>query len=144
MDRRTFVKGTFGLVMLAAAGGTSMLATTGCSSPADAAPYFTTPAIGEPETATGPLMMAGIDLVEIPGGRVSAYFENTELFTVDPAGAALVSLADGKRTIDAIAAEAGALGYPCAPVDVALFFSTLGQAGYLRNRVLVSIMDREA
>lgn len=144
MDRRTFVKNAFGLVVLTAFSGAGVLGASGCSArPRD--PYFMTPAIGEPEDAVGPLLMAGIGLVELPeSGRVAAYYDDTELFNVDAAGAQLITLADGRRTIDEIAVEAAALGCQCAPVDVALFFSSLGQAGYLRNRVLVSILDKQA
>ena len=141
MDRRTFMKGAFGLVVLTASTGLGSL--VGCSGPRAATVgnvVFTTPSIGEPESAAGPLMMAGIDLLEIAGAdRFAAYYGDIELFDVDKAGAALVQLADGERTIDAIAEEATAQGIACEPVDVALFFSSLCNAGYLRNRVLVSI-----
>ena len=141
MDRRTFVKGAFGLVVLAAGAGFGSL--TGCSGMRAAtvgSVVFTTPSIGEPESAVGPLMMAGIDLLEVTGtDRFAAYYGNTELFDVDKAGAVLVQLADGERTIDAIAEKAAAEGIACEPADVALFFSSLCNAGYLRNRVLVSI-----
>ena len=142
MDRRTFVKGAFGLVVLTAGAGLGSL--VGCSGTRAATlgnVVFTTPSIGEPESAGGPLMMAGIDLLEITDtDRFAAYYGDTELFDVDKAGAALVQLADGERTIDAIAEEAAAQGITCDPPDVALFFSSLCNAGYLRNRVLVSIV----
>ena len=142
MDRRTFIKGAFGLVVLTAGSGLGSL--TGCgknpSSKTEGA-LFTTPFAGEPETASGPLMMAGIDLAEVPGGeRVAAYYEGAEVFNMDASGAALVMLADGARTINDIAAEATAQGFSADPVDVALFFSSLCEAGYLRNIVRVSIV----
>ena len=142
MDRRTFVAGAFGLVVLGACSGTATVSLSGCST-ANATPAFTTPATGEPEDATGPLMMAGIDVFELPEtGRYTAFYGDTELFNMDATGAALVSLADGKRSIDDIAVQAAALGHTCKPVDVALFFSSLGNAGFLRNLVTVSILDR--
>lgn len=141
MDRRMFVKGAFGLVVLAAWPGVASLA--GCGKAAGTragGALFTTPFAGEPETAVGPLMIAAIDLVDVPGGeRVAAYYGGTELFNMDASGAALVMLADGARTIDDIADEATAQGFPVDPLDVALFFSSLGEAGYLRNIVRVSI-----
>ena len=143
MDRRTFLTGAFGLVVLTAGAGLGGL--SGCSALGAAKAggvMFTTPATGEPETATGPLMMAGIDLLEVPGGeRVAAYYDGTEVFNMDAAGAALVILADGERTIDQITEEALAKGYAAEPVDVALFFSSLCEAGYLRNIVRVSVME---
>ena len=139
MDRRSFVKGAFGLVVVAAAAGAGTLA-AGNGRQALAEPFYTTPATGEPETATGPLMMAGIDLVEIDSqGSTAAFYEDVELFDVDASGAALVMLADGIRSIEQIAEEAGA-----KPLDVALFFSSLCQAGYLRNRIVVSVLDQNS
>ena len=135
MDRRTFIKGAFGLVVLTAGSGLGSL--TGCAKSPNSKTegvLFTTPFAGEPETASGPLMMAGIDLAEVPGGeRVAAYYEGTEVFNMDASGAALVMLADG-------AVEATAQGFSADPADVALFFSSLCEAGYLRNIVRVSIV----
>ncbi len=101
---------------------------------------FTTPATGEPETATGPLVMAGISLFEVSGkDRVAAFYDDVELFNVNAAGAALLMLADGVRSLEQITADAVSQGHAAELADVALFFSSLGQAGYLRNRVLVSM-----
>lgn len=143
MDRRTFLTGAFGLVVLTAGaglGGVSGCDNSGTSKASGL--LFTTPFAGEPETAKGPLMMAGIDLHEIPAAdRVAAYYDGVELFNMDAAGAALVMLADGERAIEQIAAEAQAKGFAAEPVDVALFFSSLSEAGYLRNVVRVSVME---
>lgn len=143
MDRRTFLTSTFGLVVLTAGVGLGGL--TGCDKLGalkTTGVLFTTPATGEPETATGPLMMAGIDLVDLPDAdRVAAYYDGTEVFDMDQAGAMLVMLADGVRSIDDITAEALAKGYAAEPADVALFFSSLCEAGYLRNIVRVSIVE---
>lgn len=143
MDRRMFVKGAFGLVVLAACSGLSDTADHGTDGDAKAeGTLFTTPFAGEPETASGPLMMAGIDLLAAPGtDRVAAYYGGTEVFNVDASGAALVMLADGVHTIDNIADDATAQGFSVEPRDVALFFSSLGEAGYLRNIVRVSITE---
>ena len=141
MDRRAFVKGALGLVVLATWPALASLAGSGkgCGANAGTA-LFTTPLAGEPETACGPLMMAGIDLHGVSGGgRVAAYYGGTELFNMDASGAALVMLADGTRPIGDIAREAAAQGFAIRPVDAALFFSSLCEAGYLRNVVRVSI-----
>lgn len=143
MERRVFVKGAFGLVVLAAFPG--LVGLTGCNKTLSAkagGALFTTPFTGEPETANGPLMMAGIDLHEVPGSdRIAAYYNGVEVFNVDAAGAALVMLADGVRSIDQITSEALAKDNAADPADVALFFSSLSEAGYLRNIVRVSIME---
>ena len=141
MDRRMFVKSTFGLVVLAAC--PTLASLTGCVKgfevKAEGA-LFTTPFSGEPETASGPLLMAGIDLCEVPGaGRVAAYYGGNEVFNMDASGAMLVMLADGSRTIGDIADEAAVRGCPVDPMDAALFFSSLCEAGYLRNIVRVGI-----
>ena len=143
MDRRTFLTGAFGLVVLTAGAGLGGLAGCGNSGASKAVgALFTTPFSGEPETATGPLMMAGISLCEVPGSdRIAAYYDDIEVFNMDAAGAALVMLADGVRSIDQISAEARAKGFAAEPVDVALFFSSLCEAGYLRNVVRVSVME---
>ena len=105
--------------------------------------YFTTPTCTSPETAPGPAMEAGICLVKNAGeGGVSGFFEETHLFNVDETGAALIELADGTRTLEQIAADAGArLGASVNPADVASFFVSLGQAGFLQNTVLVNLVE---
>lgn len=142
MDRRTFVRGALGLVVLTACPTLAGLVGCGKGSSAKAeGALFTTPLAGEPETACGPLMMAGIDLHEVSGvGRIAAYCDDIEVFNMDASGAALVMLADGSRTIGDIAREAAAQGFPVEPVDAALFFSSLCAAGYLRNIVRVSVI----
>ena len=143
MDRRTFLTGAFGLVVLTAGAGLSGLSGCGNSGASKAGGLlFTTPFSGEPETAKGPLVMAGIDLHEIPSAeRVAAYYDGIEVFNMDAAGAALVMFADGERSISQIATEAQSKGFAAEPADVALFFSSLCEAGYLRNVVRVSIME---
>lgn len=153
MDRRTFVKGTFGLIVVAAGSGLGFLG--GCggtassgSGTAQAAKslqgaYFTTSGCTSPETAPGPAMEAGICLVRNTGEEgVSGYFEEIHLFNVDETGAALIELADGTRTLEQITADAGArLGASVNPADVASFFVSLGQAGFLQNTVLVNLVE---
>ena len=87
-------------------------------------------------------MMAGINLLETPdGNRIAAYYNDTEVVNMDASGAELVMLADGVRTIDDIANDAVAKGFSVTPSDVALFFSSLCEAGYLRNIVHVSTAE---
>ena len=143
MDRRTFVTGGFGLALLATGLGVTALNKQNVApSSAVGRTLFTTPASGEPEDAVGPLMMAGISLVELPDSEnLAAFFGDTELFDVNAAGAELVRLADGTRSLNIITAEAATAGHSCDLADVALFFSSLDQAGYLRNHLQVSLME---
>ena len=88
-------------------------------------------------------MEAGICLARNADGKsVSGYFEETHLFNVDETGAALIELADGNLTLEEIASAAGAsLGSQVNPADVAAFFVSLGQAGFLKNTVLVNLVE---
>lgn len=143
MDRRTFVKSALGLVVLAACPVLAEVASSEKAARTTAEDVlYTTPCAGEPETASGPLMMAGINLLETPdGNRIAAYYNDTEVFNMDASGAELVMLADGIRTIGDIANDAVAKGLSVTPSDVALFFSSLCEAGYLRNIVRVGITE---
>ena len=156
MERRTFVKGAFGLIVVAAGSGLGFLG--GCGGIASGAAgtmphaktlqgaYFKTPVCEYPDTAPGPAMEAGICLVRNEDGKsVSGYFEETHLFNVDETGAALIELADGNLTLEEIASAAGAsLGFQVNPADVAAFFVSLGQAGFLKNTVLVNLVEISA
>ena len=134
MERRTFVKGAFGFVALATLG------IAGAAVGANAShPNFVTASILDLESARGPAMAAGIELVE-NGNVVHGMYGNTHLFNVDATGAELVRLADGSRTIDELASANGQL----KPADVASFFVELGQAGYLANTVLVNLTETQA
>ena len=148
MERRTFIKGAFGLLVVTA--GASLGALAGCGSSSgggqDAsskAAFFTTSAVMSGEAA-GPAMEPGIGLVRGENG-IAGYFEETHLFNVDDIGAQLIMLADGSRTIDDIAAEAAkAAGAAVDPAEAASFFVTLGQAGFLQNTVLVNLIENPA
>ena len=144
MERRTFVKGAFGLVVVAAGVGLGLAGAQGDDADTGVGTIlFETPEAALLESAKGPAMLAGIRLVEHEGSsELSGYFEGVELFSVNPIGAALIGLADGSRTIDELAAQAADLmGRPVEAVDVASFFVTLGQAGYLQNTVLVNLYE---
>lgn len=137
MERRTFVQGAFGLAALVLAGG---LASVTAQQHDDEAGVFVTPEVASPELADGPVMAAGIRLVEADG-NTQGYYGDLHLFTVDERGAQLIRLADGNLTLDELA---DALDDDVAAVDVASFFVTLGKAGYLQNTVLVNLVERTA
>ena len=145
MERRTFVKGAFGLTLLAAGASLGVFGTRGAPAENEETneALFTTPEGMAPEAAVGPLMQGGIDLVASEDSDVVAgYFGTTQLFNVDEAGATLMTLADGTRSIDDLAAEASdALGETVDPADAAEFFVTLGQEGYLQNEVHVNLFE---
>ena len=134
MERRTFVQGAFGLMVLAVGGGIgARLATQAVRDE-----HFVTPEVTSPEVADGPAMAAGIQLVPNDDGTVRGEAQGVHLFNVDQMGAQLMRLADGTRSIDDLAAS---LDEPALPADVASFFVTLGQAGYLANTVLVNLVE---
>lgn len=101
---------------------------------------FVTPEAVSPEFADGPVMASGIRLVK-NDGSTQGYYGGMHLFTVDERGAQLIRLADGSLTLDELAAS---LDDPANPADVASFFVTLGQAGYLQNTVLVNLVEHTA
>ena len=138
MERRTFVRGAFGLVALVTAGGLVARQNAGLVTRDE---VFVTPEVDSPELADGPVMAAGIRLVPQDDGIVHGFYDDVRLFAVDECGAELVRLADGSRTIDDLAAS---LGQAVHPADVASFFVTLGQAGYLQNTVLVNLVEKPA
>ncbi len=131
MERRSFLRGAFGFVALA----TLCVAGTGTHGAAPTG--FVTPEVIHPETACGPIMVGGIELVS-KWDAVQAWHGGTHLFDVDSVGAELVSLADGSKSIDELASL---VGQPVRPADVASFFVALGQAGYLANTVLVNLVE---
>lgn len=134
MERRTFVQGAFGLVVLAVGGGIGARIATQPLADED----FVTPETVNPNATDGPVMNAGIKLVSNSDGTVRGEAEGVHLFNVDRTGAQLIRLADGSRTIDDLAASCDE---PLNPADVASFFVTLGQAGYLANTVMVNLLE---
>ncbi len=144
MERRDFVKGAFGLAIITAGAGIGFAGAGSASSGIDeSSVVFETAGGSIPEDAVGPVMQAGIQLVERPGStELLGCYEGRELFTVNPIGAALIGLADGSRTIDELTNQAEDLmGRVVNPADAASFFVTLGQAGYLQNTVLVNLYE---
>ena len=134
MERRSFIRGAFGFVALAA------LAGVGGVSVGTTAHSFVTPQIEDPELCVGPAMQAGIELVD-KGGTTKGMSNGTHLFNVDATGAELIRLADGSMTLDQLA---GATSAPVSPADVASFFVTLGKSGFLANTVLVNLSENRA
>jgi hypothetical protein len=130
MERRTFMKGAFGLALLAAGGLGGMS-------------YNRTPQDQLEETpdqsdACGPLMRRDIVLEPDDTGLFRGIGRGVHLFNVDATGAELMRLADGSRTIEELA---DGLETPANPADVASFFVTLGQAGFLQNTVVVNLLE---
>ncbi|NMA07654.1 MAG: PqqD family protein [Clostridiales bacterium] len=124
MTRREFLKGAAGLVLAAGAGFGGTRALTELLKP-------------NASTALGPLPIEGLSLLPTSKGA-DVLYEGRTAFTVNTTGAALLRLADGTRSLDEIIARAGASAYAA---DAAMFFVTLGQAGYLQNRVEVAIYE---
>lgn len=131
MDRRTFIQSTFGFVALTA------LAGVGANAHSTAHSAYVTPVVSNPEACVGPVMQPGIELVG-NGGVVRGMADNTHLFNVDATGAELMRMADGTRTLDELA---DVTTTPVNAADVASFFVTLGQSGYLANTVLVNLSE---
>ena len=138
MERRTFVQGAFGLMALVVAGG---LASMPKSEGDDLAEAFVTPDVEALDQAVGPVMEAGICLEPQNDGTVRGMYGDTQLFSVDERGAELIRLADGRLALDELAAS---LGDSVRLADVAAFFVKLGQAGYLRNTLLVNFVEMPA
>lgn len=134
MERRTFVQGAFGLVVLAVGGAVGAR----IASQSTDGGRFVMPEIPAAEAADGPVVAAGIELAPNDNGTVRGMAGGVHLFNVDQIGAQLIRLADGSRTIDDLAAS---LDEPVSAGDVASFFVALGQAGYLANTVLVNLLE---
>lgn len=60
------------------------------------------------------------------------------VITVNEIGRELLSMADGKTTIDEMVET---LGLKQNASEVGLFFVTLGQAGYLKNRIEIELYE---
>jgi hypothetical protein len=148
MERREFVRGVGGLVIITALTGVAAsLAGVGRLNQ-DAASnqeaFYITSDIMPPQAAVGPLMVADIVLTRTAEG-VQGHYGATHLFTVDALGAELIQRADGSRSIEDITAEVSStLATPLGTADAASFFVTLGQSGYLQNQVLVALYENRA
>lgn len=130
MERRTFMKGAFGLALLAAGGLGGKYY--------DQAPQEQSSETPDPSDACGPLMRRDIVLEPDGNGLFRGIGRGVHLFNVDATGAELIRLADGSRTIEELA---DGLETPANPADVASFFVALGQAGFLQNIVVVNLLE---
>ena len=118
MNRRDFLKGTAGLVIALGLG-------FGKTALGDALEDF---------CCVGPKLGSGLSVVDTLGGA-DVYCAGQLAFQVNAPGALLLRMADGTHTLEEMAAALG------SDYDTAMFFVTLGQAGYLRNRVEVSVYE---
>ena len=145
MERRAFVKGVFGLSVLAIGAGAGVFnAQSALNGAARGSLVFTAPEGVVGAAASGPALQSGIQLFE-GAGEIAGFYGDTQLFSVDEMGAALISFADGTRDIESIAREAGALlGCEFALAEVAAFFVALGQAGYLQDAFYVNLVENPA
>lgn len=118
ITRRDFLKGTAGFVLLCGS-GFGLGSVLGSLSAAD---------------PVGPQLREELTVhSEIGGARVSA--GGKTCFTVNAEGARLLSLADGRHTLDDIIRSSGMSGNAESVAD---FFLTLGRAGYLTTKVEVN------
>ncbi len=87
----------------------------------------------------GPLLRRGLTVTPNESGAAVS-FSGLDCFTVNAAGAELLRLADGRSRLDEIARRAG---LEAQMEDVARFYLTLGNAGYLENRFEVNLIAVE-
>jgi len=126
MTRRDFLKGTAGLILLCGTGfGLKKLE------------KVLSPSV---ENAIGPKLDADLDILRL-GDEAEAYLDGKLVFRANATGAKLLRLADGSRTMEDIIYAAGC-GENAG--DCVSFFVTLGQAGYLENRIEVNQFERRA
>lgn len=125
MNRREFLKGTMGFVLACAAGG---VLGKGVINPGVAS-----------EDDIGPRLVEGLRLEPCAEGA-EVYVGEACAFKVNAGGAKLLKYADGRHRISEIAAAAG---YGEAAQDVAMFYVTLGESGYLQGKFEVNIIENE-
>ncbi|NLI21307.1 MAG: twin-arginine translocation signal domain-containing protein [Clostridiales bacterium] len=118
MNRRDFLKGTAGLVIACGLG-------FGKTALSDALEDF---------CCVGPKLKAGLTLSATATGA-DVRQAGQLVFQVNRLGAQLLRMADGTHTLAEMAAALG------NEYDTAMFFVTLGKAGYLHNRVEVSVYE---
>ena len=120
ITRRAFLKGTAGFVLLCGSGFGlgGILADTRA----------------EEETPVGPQLIKALSIKEEASGAVVTAGGET-CFTVNQAGARLLQLADGRRTLNEIILASGLEEEAEAVAD---FFLALGAAGYLTARLEVN------
>lgn len=124
MNRRDFLKGTFGLVVaccVGSLGGDGLSRAEGSGTSAD----------------VGPHLIDGLSMSKTGGGADLLYGDAC-VFKVNESGRTLLSYADGRHTIAEIAQKSGTAQ---TADQVAMFFVTLGEAGYLQSKIEVNIVE---
>ncbi len=116
MNRREFLKGTAGFVVACGAGFGAIDKLSRTLMDAD---------------QVGPRLLEGLSLE-----GDCAYLGLEKVFEVNELGAKLLAMADGRHDLGELARAGG--GDEAA---VARFFLTLGQAGYLRDRIEVDMVE---
>jgi len=72
-----------------------------------------------------------------PSGA-DVYFADAKVLSVNEMGRQLLDMADGTVTIDEMAQE---LDMKRTSAEIGMFFVTLGQSGYLKNRIEIMLYD---
>lgn len=93
-----------------------------------------------PENAVGPMLAPGLTVERVSHGA-NVYTRGLLAFQVNQSGARLLKYADGSRKLNRIISLARCEEESAAAVA---FFITLGQAGYLQNRVEVNVVEARA
>lgn len=121
MERRTFIK---------------LMATSSAACWIGAAAAANMFLFAKPAEAVGPELVDGLS-INPTGEGVEAFRDGQVVFTADETGGAMLALADGSASLQAIIERAGV-----GDVEAAvLFFVELGEAGYLKNRVEVNLVE---
>lgn len=124
MERRTFVQVVVGAAALCSAGTLAAVQSWSL--------------LTSKENTRGPELVPGLALRDTAEG--AALYQNGEIvFNVNKAGVPLLGLADGETPFEAIL-ERSDLGNA---EDIALFFVTLGEAGYLKQHVQVDLVEAQ-
>jgi len=74
-----------------------------------------------------------------PAGA-DVYFADTKVLSVNEMGRQLLEMADGTVTIDEMAQE---LDMKKTSAEIGMFFVTLGQSGYLKNRIEIMLYESD-
>ena len=85
----------------------------------------------------GPKLLDGV-CVKINERDAEIFFEDKKMFSVNPDGGKILSLADGRKHMNEIINEAG---MEKNASEAALFFVYLGISGYLQNRVEIKLYE---
>lgn len=124
MERRTFVQVMVGAAAVCGIGGVA------------AAQKWSL--MTDQQSATGPQLIPGLALQSTQEGA-DLYRDGDLVFKVNDAGERLISMADGITPLQTIM-DHDELG---SPQDIALFFISLGEAGYLQQQVQVNFVEAQ-